>query len=736
MDNTLSRPAADDQASHSIDSTQSPPGDANAKASNTSQTASKPLADAARSKQGVFNTEQKAFLTQYFAAYRTKCHELDQIATGPRRTRNVMGDKGQWVMDNVYKKFVEKFNSDGPDGPNLESLQHKMKKWYSNQFTSNKANDTAVSSSTEKPRATTGIEVFAQENKTNIHAKITEERTQLGQSPKEANLPLHRKLKKELFEELDEDARAEYEAKAAELNARRDQPPDPKLVFGNQDSLIATTSSTLRKMCGWEWGGHGDVVFFVQAAYRDEEGHLKSFNVTVSKEAKSASFSETYTDIKNFRKHFKQFAHELLPAPRVKEMTPRSPHQEPNLVIAYNEDGYPLLPSVDPESIPVAACRQLLTKYIEFAWGLSSSAAVPSDILGSPLRDSVGLVSHNDLATFPSLDLKVMKGTDVLRLYTTIFDAQNKFEFIIKFAKPAHVTSPDDDEISEVLNDGPSREASPVTDAPKPPSPSPPTMDFTPQILRPSASCSATIEDTAVVALTEVVPGQGSSGGADPAPPSSGQGRDRGCGRGRGRGQGHGRGRGGGKHAGGRNRDTTVKISASTISTNSLVGVPGVEAGSVQSSVPVSAPVPASTSSLISIPVAAPTAAQAQVPSTAASVHANKATSPALDNAPAVTPTDGPVHGRSPAATTDAVTSTTKRSPTTSTAKTGGIGSSTTVASTQGSGAPSTAPEDPPSNTSEVRRSTRKRKAPGAEEDQKAAPATKRWAPDRWAWDK
>ncbi|RDB17821.1 hypothetical protein Hypma_000809 [Hypsizygus marmoreus] len=36
------------------------------------------------------------------------------------------------------------------------------------------------------------------------------------------------------------------------------------------------------------------------------------------------------------------------------------------------------------------------------------------------------------------------------------------------------------------------------------------------------------------------------------------------------------------------------------------------------------------------------------------------------------------------------------------------------------------------SNTSEVRRSTQKRKAAGAEEDQKTAPATKRWAQDRW----
>jgi hypothetical protein len=38
------------------------------------------------------------------------------------------------------------------------------------------------------------------------------------------------------------------------------------------------------------------------------------------------------------------------------------------LLIAFNEEGVPMLPSVDPESVSVTMCRQLLVQYIEAAW--------------------------------------------------------------------------------------------------------------------------------------------------------------------------------------------------------------------------------------------------------------------------------------------------------------------------------------------------------------------------------
>ncbi|GLB34089.1 hypothetical protein LshimejAT787_0109730 [Lyophyllum shimeji] len=580
-------------------STPSPPAAASGNASDASRSAmtvTLNLPSTPRPNQGAFTSEQTQFLTTYLPKYQEMVDKLSTVATGPRRTGQVKGEKGRWVLKTVYKPYTEKFDSKGPDGPNLESLQIKLKKWYSNHYKSALQPVASASTPVARPRATNAVELFAQDNQTDIRAKMAEQRGESGQSSKD-NLSLHRKIKTELFNELDEETRLRYEADAAAFNASLEQPPDAAVVFAKQQGLISAASESLRKLCGWGWNGHGDVVFFVQAAYRDNEDHLKTFNITVSQEPKPASFVNVCTDFKKVRSEFRQFAEDMFPPKRSEEPVSTTT----NLVITFNKKGLPMLPSMDPESIPVAMCRQLLVQYIENTWGQSNSTDVPWDILATPDRDSVGLVAHKEIDAFDSLDPKSMKAADALRLYTLIFDAQAESDGILKFTKATAARSPlpDDDGIVEILDeackilpDCERRDAEKLS--------SPAAMDFTPQILQPaslpsppsppsppslpsplsgiasSAPASPAMQSTSSAAVTAseslprpdiqpaaatstIVPPEVTSGAQTVAADLDQLSSRRGRGRGSGRGRGHGRGQVGGR---GRGRDKQTTTSA------------------------------------------------------------------------------------------------------------------------------------------------------------------------------
>lgn len=73
--------------------------------------------------QGRFDKEQTAFLKQFSADYTQYYESLSKVGSGIRGIRGTKGDKSNWVLQNVYPKFITRFNSGGPDGPNLPSLQ-------------------------------------------------------------------------------------------------------------------------------------------------------------------------------------------------------------------------------------------------------------------------------------------------------------------------------------------------------------------------------------------------------------------------------------------------------------------------------------------------------------------------------------------------------------------------------------------------------------------------------------
>ena len=45
----------------------------------------------------------------------------------------------------------------------------------------------------------------------------------------------------------------------------------------NQEDIVQNTMLALRPLVGRGWKGHGDAVFFVMGAYRNQEGTLRTF---------------------------------------------------------------------------------------------------------------------------------------------------------------------------------------------------------------------------------------------------------------------------------------------------------------------------------------------------------------------------------------------------------------------------------------------------------------------------
>jgi hypothetical protein len=64
-----------------------------------------------RPSQGPFSDEEKEYLLGYLDDY---------LASS---SSSAHGEKSKWVKLNVYPKFIDKFGSAGPGGPNLATLR-------------------------------------------------------------------------------------------------------------------------------------------------------------------------------------------------------------------------------------------------------------------------------------------------------------------------------------------------------------------------------------------------------------------------------------------------------------------------------------------------------------------------------------------------------------------------------------------------------------------------------------
>lgn len=69
----------------------------------------------ARREQGEFSKQEKDFMDEFAPEF------LATFYSGTQQSGK--GDKKEWIHSNVYPKYVERFHSDGPNGPTADSLR-------------------------------------------------------------------------------------------------------------------------------------------------------------------------------------------------------------------------------------------------------------------------------------------------------------------------------------------------------------------------------------------------------------------------------------------------------------------------------------------------------------------------------------------------------------------------------------------------------------------------------------
>jgi hypothetical protein len=146
------------------------------------------------------------------------------------------------------------------------------------------------------------LDVFVEENKEAIVEKARELAQDEGPRAPGETLNSWKQARQVMFDGLDSDAKAKYESQAAAQNKKLDCPPDEKEIYAyvmlcmqciiimlinydiysNQACLVPKINDALLSLSGRDWGQCGPLVYFVQAAYRNEKDRLKTLRYECS----------------------------------------------------------------------------------------------------------------------------------------------------------------------------------------------------------------------------------------------------------------------------------------------------------------------------------------------------------------------------------------------------------------------------------------------------------------------
>jgi hypothetical protein len=85
--------------------------------------------------------------------------------------------------------------------------------------------------SPQRPRATNGANIFAEEHKARIKERMAEQQMQEGGTPEKVNLARYQTIKQEFYNQLTEKERHGYEAKATEKNKAYKAIPEKSKIF-------------------------------------------------------------------------------------------------------------------------------------------------------------------------------------------------------------------------------------------------------------------------------------------------------------------------------------------------------------------------------------------------------------------------------------------------------------------------------------------------------------------------
>ncbi|KIM73871.1 hypothetical protein PILCRDRAFT_14861 [Piloderma croceum F 1598] len=342
-----------------------------------------PVTTMERPTQKAFTEAEQDFLKKFIDEY-----------TNAESSNTKKGTKKQWVKDNVYYKYIAEFKSDGPGGPNLSSLYEKMMRWFSNRTTKRGGStkpSLIVAQPIKKPRATNTVDLFAKSHQDELRAAATSKMDEEGTVIRGANLALYHDAKRDAYVALPGAEKAKWEALAKEHNDRIKEPPSTEYIYEHQNEVADNATAALWGLRGNDWGQYGEVIFFLQGAFRTKENAVKTFHSSVGIPSESGRSFQQDLDWTEHRWLFKKWASEMIPVVAVAETNGGPKDDIPGLI--YRLDGSPLLPSIELKAHAPDIIVKLLNAFMIAAWKHAIPPTVSTDIPWNTLNTYITATS-------------------------------------------------------------------------------------------------------------------------------------------------------------------------------------------------------------------------------------------------------------------------------------------------------------------------------------------------------
>ncbi|KAF8326722.1 hypothetical protein F5887DRAFT_1084336 [Amanita rubescens] len=266
-----------------------------------------------------FSKEEGDFLKGLLPAFNEYLNKLDEKGTGSHGVKGVKGKQLDWIKTYALNPFIEKFNV---NDENSSMLLLQIKKWFWNHGRHARKPEVKIIHVPSMPtrRRTTARERFGNAFNDEINEKVKVKHEKINATT-QMNLPFYHEILNDMYDNANEDTRAMFEEEAKTFNSKIGDPPAQSEIYvlkividRSQKNITTNIAIALKRLCGWDWGGHGDTVFFVLGAYRDQDSEINTFNSTISSEDHVESFKTHIPNIEaSLWDHFTSFAATALP---------------------------------------------------------------------------------------------------------------------------------------------------------------------------------------------------------------------------------------------------------------------------------------------------------------------------------------------------------------------------------------------------------------------------------------
>ncbi|KAJ7602709.1 hypothetical protein DFH06DRAFT_1148496 [Mycena polygramma] len=285
--------------------------------------------------------EQRKFVDEFLPKFRDYERTLENQS-------GVKGLKKNWVLNNVAPPFIKKFTPE--TDYRLDDVREAIKRYcYNNGIV--KSGETVVEkASTKPPKATTALAEYVKQAGKQLaeDAKALTPPEHVG--VQRQNLKYWGEAKTAGWAALDEKTRKEFEKRAEDSNKELAKGPPASHIRENQSKAVQQLASALTKKMGWGWGGLGDIALQLTGGFRNEDGKLKLFQLSMQPTENAPAFD--VPEPKEFVAAFKRWAGEVLPQIA----------DEADLTVLVGKEGSPALPDWN-DDMSTNDVRRLLVLY-------------------------------------------------------------------------------------------------------------------------------------------------------------------------------------------------------------------------------------------------------------------------------------------------------------------------------------------------------------------------------------